>query len=79
MASSNISTAVRGPTRGGDPPMMTASRTLGAAVAAGIAVTAAFVALPIGKTDFLGLGIAAAPISGWDGTWRPLASQQDVA
>ena len=65
MTSTIISADVTDHVRAEDVPIMAGSRPLGAAVAAGIAVIAAFLGYAIGQTEFLGLGIPAAAISGW--------------
>jgi len=65
MTSTIISATVTDQVGADRVPIMTGSRPLGAAVAAGIAVIAAFLGFAIGNTEVLGLGIPAAAISGW--------------
>ena len=65
MTSTIISATVTDQVGADGVPIMTGSRPLGAAVAAGIAVIAAFLGFAIGNTEFLGLGIPAAAISAW--------------
>jgi hypothetical protein len=65
MASRIVSASDRDTTASDGPAMMTANRPVGAAVGSAIAIVAAFLAYGIGQTDFLGVGIPAAALSGW--------------